>query len=235
VGTGGHKLFRAQEVNRVPGAQLPQGTCVHDNFGRELCSQVNTNKEGNGFIINPDGRLNPNHGFIRVRENSGNSIYHSLQLSVQKEMSHGLQITGNYTWSHAIDSGSGWASFTTANGFAAGDALTTDLTLPGLDRGNSIFDIRHRLTFNYIWEIPFFRNSHGLPGALLSGWQWNGIWSFQTGAHWSPFRGGRPSFDGHGTDACDPTSFDPTGCVNVGADYNLDESTMTARIQSPIM
>ena len=108
VGTAGHKLFRAQSVNRIPGARLPEGTCLSDNFGRRLCSQVNTNEDANGFVINPVGRLNPNQGLLRVWENVGSSIYHGLQLSVQKQMSHGLQISGNYTWSHAIDSGSGW-------------------------------------------------------------------------------------------------------------------------------
>ena len=227
VATAGHKLFRAEAVNRVPGARLPEGTCVTDNFGRKLCSQVNTNEDANGFKINPVGRLNPNQGFLRVWENAGTSIYHGLQLSVQKRMSHGLQIGGNYTWSHAIDSGSTWHNgSTTANGFAAGDAVTTDLTIPGLDRGNAIFDIRQRLTFKYVWELPFFQRTYGGLGTVLGGWQWNGIWSFQSGAHWSPYRGGLfdpgPRFDDRGTGACDPAMFDPTKCFNEGSDYNLD-------------
>jgi len=165
VGTAGHKLFRAELVNRVPGARLPEGTCVADTFGRKLCSQVNTSDDANGSVINPMGRLNPNQGSLRVWENAGNSIYHGLQLSVQKHMSHGLQIGGNYTWSHAIDSGSTWHNGqTTANGAAAGDGVSTDLTLPGLDRGNAMFDIRQRLTFNYVWELPFFQKTHGALG-----------------------------------------------------------------------
>ena len=226
VGTAGHKLFRSEAVNRIPGARLPEGTCVTDNLGRKLCSQVNTKIDANGFVINPVGRLNPNQGFLRVWENAGNSIYHGLQVSMQKRMSHGLQMGGNYTWSHAIDSGSSWYNgATTANGFSAGDALTTDQTLPGLDRGNATFDIRHRLTFNYVWELPFFRKNQTVWRTLLGGWQWNGIWSFQSGAHWSPFRGGffsRPEFQDYGTGACDPGTFDPTRCFNVGSDYNLD-------------
>ena len=223
VGTAGHKLLRAEAVNRVPGARLPEGTCVIDALDRKLCSQVNTDRDANGFVINPTGRLNPNYGFFRVRENVGNSIYHGLQLSVQKQASHGLQIGGNYTWSHAIDSGSGWRGGETANGFAAGDAVTTDFTLPRLDRGNSTFDIRHRFTFHYVWELPFYRKSRGWQGVILNGWQWNAMWSFQSGAHWSPFRGGAGrSFEDKVTGACDAASFDPTQCVNTGGDYNLD-------------
>ena len=62
VGTAGRNLFRAEDVNRVPGGRLPQGTCVTDNFGRRLCSQINTNTAANGLEINPLGVLNPNYG-----------------------------------------------------------------------------------------------------------------------------------------------------------------------------
>jgi hypothetical protein len=43
VGTADRKLFRAESVNRIAGGQLPDGTCVTDNFGRKLCSQINSN------------------------------------------------------------------------------------------------------------------------------------------------------------------------------------------------
>src|SRR5262249_13388603 len=129
-----------------------------------------------------------------------------------------------YTYSHSIDGGSGWHnSSTTANGSAAGDGFTTDFTMPRRDRGNSTFDIRHRLSFNYVWELPFYRQAHGFRGAALGGWEFNGIWSLQTGAHWSPFNQRRSILDDSSSPgACDAATFDPLNCVNVGGDYNLD-------------
>jgi len=60
-------------------------------------------------------------------------------------MSHGLQISGNYTWSHAIDSGSTWRNGgTSADGFAPGDNVSTDMTVPNLDRGK--LRLRHPST-----------------------------------------------------------------------------------------
>ena len=222
VGTAGHKLFRAESVNRIAGGQLPEGTCVTDNFGRKLCSQINSNVV-NGFEINPLGTLNPNYGKLRVWRNVGNSIYNGLQLSVKQQMSHGLLLSGNYTYSHAIDTGSGWHSgATTANGPAAGDAFTTDFTMPRLDRGNSTFDIRQRLTFNYVWQIPFLRQANGWTGAVLGGWQFNGIWAFQSGAHWTPLNGRRAMLNELLPGACSAPTFDPANCVNIGGDYNLD-------------
>src|ERR1035438_7320002 len=95
VGTLGRNLFRAENVNRVPGARLPEGTCVTDNFGRRLCSQRNSNTAPNGLPINPSGQfLNPNFGRLRVWENTSSSSYNSMQLSVRKQASHGLQFRG---------------------------------------------------------------------------------------------------------------------------------------------
>ena len=229
VATAGRNLYRADNVNRVPGARLPEGTCVTDNMGRRLCSQINSGTAPNGLSINPTGRfLNPNFGVLRVWENSASSIYHSLQVSARKRMDHGLQLSVNYTYSHSIDDGSTWQSGSdSVNGNAAGDAYSTDQTQPSLDRGDSVFDIRHRLTFNYVWQIPFFNNSAGVHASILTGWQLNGLWSFQGGAHWSPFSADqpkledRPGFPG----ACNPATFDPADCINTGGDFNLDGTT----------
>jgi hypothetical protein len=111
-----------------------------------------------------------------------------LQASLRKQMSKGMTFTVNYTWSHSLDGGSTWHSgATSSNGAAGGEGFTTDQTLPHLDDGNSIFDIRHRIVFNYVYELPFFKGRGGFTEAVFGGWQLNGVMSFQTGAHWSPF------------------------------------------------
>ncbi len=154
---------------------MPVGATITDNFGRTW--------NGNG------GFANNNYGNLRNWENSVNSNYNSLQANLRKQVSHGLLFNVNYTYSHAIDNGSTWHSgATTANGAAAGEGYTTDQTLPGLDRGNSLFDIRQRLVLNYVWELPG-KNLHGFVGAVLGGWSYNGIWAFQSGAHWEPYIG----------------------------------------------
>jgi hypothetical protein len=138
-------------------------------------------------------------------------------------MGKSLAISANYTYSHAIDNGSGWHNGqTTANGQSGGDGYSTDFTLPGLDRGNATFDVRQRLTFNHVWQLPFFRQGHGFTAAALRGWQLNGIWTFQTGVHWSP-RNSRPAnLTEQLPGACAQPTFDPANCVNIGGDYNLD-------------
>jgi hypothetical protein len=196
VGTAAHNLFRSQQVNRIPGGgldptiqydpSLPKG-CVTDRFGRELCSQVSATND-QVSATNDIGRLNPNYGKLRVWANSNSSNYSAFQLSVTRQMSHGIQAAFHYTYGHAIDNGSTWHSGATSSNHAgAGEGYSLDQTLPGLDRGNSIFDMRHTLTFNYVWELPFFKNSSGVARTVLGGWQFNGTATYHTGAHWEPY------------------------------------------------
>jgi hypothetical protein len=209
VGTAGHKLFRAEDINREPGSLLPALVTETDNFGRTLT--------GLG------GRLNQNYGRLRNWQNSVNSNYSSLQASLKHQMSHGLLFNVDYTYSHSIDNGSTWHSgATTANGAAAGEGFTQDQTLPGLDRGNSVFDIRHRLVLNYVWQLPG-QNLKGAMGVIAGGWSLNGIWSFQTGAHWEPFTSsGRRLREADNATKCTQADLTNGACFNFGGDFNLD-------------
>jgi hypothetical protein len=210
VGTISHKLFRAQDINRQAGSLLPVGSQVTDNFGRVLSGL--------------DGRPNPNYATLRNWQNAVNSAYHGLQVSAKRQMGHGLLFNASYTYSHSIDEGSTWHSgATTASGASGGDGYSTDQSIPGLDRGNSVFDIRHRLVVNYVYELPG-RNLHGFMGAALGGWQYSGIWAFQSGAHWSPYTSASSKLrelTNLGT-SCTAADVNSGNCANIGGDFNLD-------------
>lgn len=210
VGNVAHKVFRAENINRYPGSVLPVGSQATDNFGRTWF--------GNG------GFANNIYGNMRNWRNVVNSNYNALQLSVRKQMSRGVLFNVNYTYSHTIDNGSTWHSgATTANGAGAGEGYTTDFTLPQLDRGNSLFDIRQRLILNYVIQLPG-QNMHGFLGAVLGGWSYNGVWAFQTGAHWEPFKGGAAKLReiSDPSASCTATDVNTGNCQNLGGDFNLD-------------
>jgi hypothetical protein len=175
VGTEARNLFRADQGNRLPGIALAAGTTIVDNLGRTW--------QGMGQRY-----LNPNYAILRIWNNTSQSWYNSLQASVKQQVTHGLQFNASYTYGHSIDTGSGWhSSTTTANGSAGGDGYLTDVTRPGLDKGNSTFDIRQRLTFNYVYEFPWRKDQKGFVGHVIGGWQYQGLWAFQTGAHFTPY------------------------------------------------
>jgi len=214
VGTTGHKLFRSEDTNRAPGAALPVGATLVNNLGET--------ETGYG------GRPNQNYGRLRVWENVVNSNYNSLQGSLKRQMSHGLLFNVSYTYSHSIDNGSTWHSgATTANGSAGGEGFTSNPFLPQLDRGNSIYDIRQRLVINHVWQLPG-QNTKGFLGYVAGGWSLNGIWAFQTGAHWQPFNSHRARLReisivdpvGNPGGLCTPADV-PSNCQNSSGDYML--------------
>jgi hypothetical protein len=133
---------------------------------------------------------------LNSRGNLGDSTYHSMQIKVETNRlkSLGLQFGANYTWSHSIDTASSafYDDFT-ANPVGIG---FLDVFNPSLDKGDSDFDIRHRLVTNFIWQIPFAENLNSrFAKAVLNGWEVSGILSFQTGQPFSIYYSGTPGYD----------------------------------------
>ncbi|MCX6621637.1 MAG: carboxypeptidase regulatory-like domain-containing protein [Acidobacteria bacterium] len=117
----------------------------------------------------PNPRPVPEFDDINILESRGNSSYHSLQFRLQQNLRNGLSVLAAYTWSKSIDDASGF--FT-----SAGDAnFPQDSLHAGAERGLSSFDVRHRFSLSYSYDLPFGK------GLLAGGWQTFGSWAFQTG------------------------------------------------------
>jgi hypothetical protein len=109
----------------------------------------------------------------------GNSIYHSLQMKVEKRFSKGFTVLGALTVAKAIDDCS-----QDMYGPASG---VQDVTNLRLERSLDPQDVSKRLVVSGVWDLPIGRgralgNSWSRPmDLLLGGWQFNGIASFQSG------------------------------------------------------
>ena len=111
----------------------------------------------------------PQFADIDILESRGDSIYHSLQTRLQQSLHHGLSLLASYTWSKSIDDGSSFFS-------SAGDANFPQNSYDTrAERGLSNFDLRHRFSLSYSYDLPVGK------GKLRGGWQTFGIWTFQTG------------------------------------------------------
>jgi len=104
-------------------------------------------------------------------ETIGTSNYNALQVGVRKRLSHGLQASASYTWSHALDIQSGLGLFYNGN-----NPLT-----PSASYGTSTFDRTHVFTGFYSYEIPGFKANTGILPLLTRGWTLNGLVSLQSG------------------------------------------------------
>jgi len=127
----------------------------------------------------------PTYGPIDTLFSMGNSHYHSLQTSVNKRLSHGLQFLVSYTYSHSIDDSSGFenSSFGTFGGEFGGFSsirASNPYCFPKCDYASSIFDARHRITIGYTYQFPG-RHGNGLVSRVTGGWTVSGFTVFQTG------------------------------------------------------
>jgi hypothetical protein len=122
---------------------------------------------------------------IADQDTEGVSNYNSLQASLIKSPSHGLQFTLAYTYSHALDNFSGYES-TTGGDSGYGGAGRIKIYTPGftwLNYGDSDYDARQRFVTSYVYTVPVggVLRSNAILRETLSGWGIGGISAFQTG------------------------------------------------------
>ena len=109
-----------------------------------------------------------------------NSTYHGLQLRFHQRLHSCFSMLSSYTWSKSLDDASNFFS-------SAGDPnFPQDSFNLRAEKGRSNFDVRHRLSVSYSYQLPVGRG-HRLLGdagwisSLLTGWQTFGILTLQSG------------------------------------------------------
>lgn len=128
------------------------------------------------FYLQPSfPQFNP---VVTISPPRADSIYHALQVKVEKHLSNGLQVLASYVFSKAIDD----ASLSNQNAsWAGGVPSLVDPNNLGLERSVSQFDIPQVFTAAYTFALPVGRGKHWggtwnkwLDG-FLGGWQTNGF------------------------------------------------------------
>jgi outer membrane receptor protein involved in Fe transport len=165
-------------------------------FGRGLASELELNKP------NMPGAGNPTAAYVYTKQSSGgpphpaqspyavlnnvNSIttsihngltnYHGLQLIYARHVGKDLTVNANWTWAHSFKTTDSMGQ--QARGFMS--ANNDELAY-----GNSLNDIRHRITATASYALPFGKNAKGWEAAIIKGWQANTVFQWQTGTPFS--------------------------------------------------
>jgi len=119
---------------------------------------------------------------VHAMQSSSNSSYNSLQASVTKRFSYGLQFLASYTWSHSLDDYSGDFSGTSDVSVVPGNQA------PGFlhNHATSDFDRRHRFVFSGIYDLPkFYKGDSGFARQAVNGWELASILTLQSGTPFS--------------------------------------------------
>jgi hypothetical protein len=137
-------------------------------------------------VLNPNVALYAQTGANGYIGNYSSSSYNAMLVSLRKHYSNNLQLDLDYSYSHSIDNQSNITNNTNQFSFN-GQGLICDLTNLRTCRADSLFDARHIISANYVYDLPFGRGQHFLRGAngvvntILGGWSTSGILRYRTG------------------------------------------------------
>jgi hypothetical protein len=121
--------------------------------------------------VSPNLRPNPAFDDITFIESRGTSDYNSLQVKFQQRFDRGVSLLSAYTFGKSTDDASGFFA-------SAGDPnFPQDSLNPEAEKARSSFDLRHRFSLSFAWELPF-----GSVVSLLRDMELQGIVTFQSGA-----------------------------------------------------
>ena len=195
VGALGRHLARAQNINQIYPGNVANGGTMNvpvlagltggngggrggpGDSGVQLCDATG-NCDVQTILINGD---KPSvffvpylgYGSMARKQNTAVSSYNALQASFRHTFTHGLTLQAAYTWSHAIDDST--STYTQTSG---------SLNDYNLSRWKATSDLNrtHILQLNYVYALPFFKNSsNAFARQALGRWQLSGIASFFTG------------------------------------------------------
>ena len=130
-----------------------------------------------------DGLLNMDAQAFNYEDSLGFSRQNNLSINARKRLQKGISLQATYVYGHSIDDAS------SING-TGGTVAQNDKDLLA-EESNSSFDIRQKLTGNWLLELPFGPNRAFLPqrGKLsraLEGFNLAGDFTFATGSYFTP-------------------------------------------------
>ncbi|HLK69019.1 MAG TPA: carboxypeptidase-like regulatory domain-containing protein [Bryobacteraceae bacterium] len=170
VGSKGTHLLGIVDVNQAfPGQALAAG--LHSTTG------TGANAPGTTiFTTADDPRINairPYLGYNAINTilTAFDSNYNSLQVSFRKNMGVNGLINLAYTYSKNL----------TDNGSDRSNAPQNSYNWHEGEYGPYPGDRKQVLTINYVYQLPIFKNAHGVSAVALKGWEVSGILSTYTG------------------------------------------------------
>jgi hypothetical protein len=133
-----------------------------------------------GTSATPFNGLVPYQGYTQLKMafNQANSHYNSLQTELRGQITHDLTLQAAYTLSKAIDPSTG----SSGNGWDL-DYITNPYQGWQYDVGPSVLDRRNVFFVNFVYGLPFLRNSSNrFLKTAVGGWELSGVVTAESGA-----------------------------------------------------
>jgi Carboxypeptidase regulatory-like domain/TonB dependent receptor-like, beta-barrel len=143
-----------------------------------------------GVVISPLGS-------ILRQENTGNSIFHSMQAKVEHRFSNGFTLMASWIWSKGLGDVRGLSP----EGAAPGSSYQNPANLRQ-ERGLLDTQLAHSFVLSEVWELPYGRgrrfgtNLNPMMNTVLGGWSLGGILTLTTGHPYNITVNGDPANSG---------------------------------------
>jgi len=220
------------EVQQAIGTKMSVNVNYVGNYGYdEFITNNSVNSWSSGGFVGLAPALPDAHFKVAtLLNNTGVSNYNGMTATVNRRFTKGFQGSFNYTWSHALDEVSNGGVLP----YSGNDSLLGQIdptSLRHLNYSNADYDVRHNLSANYVWELPFRAN--GFLNRLVSGWTLSQTFFWRAGYPYTVTDGAAPlgaistlhnatsltimpDFLGGATPSClyPGTAANPTQCLN---------------------
>jgi hypothetical protein len=120
---------------------------------------------------------------FNYEDSLGYSRFQQLSVNVRKRLQKGASLQATYHYGHSIDNAS-------SIGGTQATVAQNDRDL-NAEEGNSSFDVRHQVTGNWVFELPFgpnraYLSKVGFWSKALDGFSLSGDFTFATGTYYTP-------------------------------------------------
>jgi hypothetical protein len=211
VGTRGRNLLRFTTPNLGPNSLLLPALL----FGGPA---TGFQPQFFGFAVQPGTNVTPdleftggrplgaNSGVASIFETTARSDYDALQLQLRGRLIRSFQFQMAYTFSNAND------DVSDVFDLAGAPALPQDSRTLAGEYGPANYDARHRFSYNFVYDLPRFRDRSRAFQVAFGGLQIASIGRFQTGQPFTVNSIFDVNLDGNLTDRLNSTS----GIVETG-------------------
>jgi len=175
-----YRLGHVQVWNLDIQRTLPMDIVLNVGYNGAIGGDLDIVRAPNRTIANV---LNPTAQPFNYEDSLGFSRFHALSINARKRMQKGISLQATYQYGHSIDNASSIGGSTAV-------PAQNDLNL-NAEEGNSSFDIRHKVTGNWVFELPFGPNrallsKGGFWSKALDGFSLSGDFTFATGTYYTP-------------------------------------------------
>jgi hypothetical protein len=170
---------------------LPWNVVLNMGYNGSRGSRLDIKSSPRASVSSPNTDINPSTGLpvaiFSYEQAAAFSKFNAGTLRLNKRLSKGIALGANYQYSHSIDN-----STSSAQNWQ-------DLTA---EEGNSSYDVRHKVSGTYLYELPFGKDkfwvTSGVGSHILEGFSVSGSFTFATGTPLTPYYPAAVSDVAHG-------------------------------------